>query len=107
MDSRNVPTLLPKSLTSPLSVNVDNPTMPQRAGMNNVISPLDHLSPDTRKHLIGTFTDGGGGSGTMVSPSTSSMSFDAFDSYNDGGSTAGLLQVGPDLLGGLLDRGLV
>jgi len=109
MNSRNVPTLLSKNLTSPLSVNVDNQMVPQCASKSNAISSLpDHLSPDTRKHLIGPFTGGGGsdGGGTtpIVSPTTSAMaSFDSFD-YDE---SARLLQVGPDLLGGLLDRSLV
>lgn len=105
MNSRNVPTLLSRNLTTPLSINVDNQMVPHCANAN-VMSLPDHLSPDTRKHLIGPFTGGGGGGGTtpIVSPTTSAMaSFDGFD--YDG--SAGLLQVGPDLLGGLLDRNLV
>lgn len=97
MDSRKVPNVLPRNLTSPLSVNVDNQMVPQCA--NVMENTLDHLSPDTRKQLIGSFTDGGG---TMISPTISTMSFEGFD-YDVGGSTAGLLQIGPDLLGGLLD----
>ncbi|XP_019887026.1 hypoxia-inducible factor 1-alpha isoform X1 [Ooceraea biroi] len=102
MNSRNVPTLSSRNLTSPLSVNVDNQMVPQCASKNNVTSLPDHLSPDTRKHLIGPFT--GGGTTPIVSPTTSVMaSFDSFD-YDE---SAGLLQVGSDLLGSLLDRGLV
>lgn len=104
MNSRNVPTLLSKNLTTPLSVNVDNQMVPH-CGNVDVISLPDHLSPDTRKHLIGPFTGvGGNGSPPIISPTTSAMvSFDGFD-YD--GST-GLLEVGPDLLGNLLlDRNL-
>ncbi|XP_011644069.1 uncharacterized protein LOC105431526 isoform X1 [Pogonomyrmex barbatus] len=109
MNSRNVPTMLSRNLTTPLSVNVDNQMVPHCANANvNVMSLPDHLSPDTRKHLIGSFSDsGGGGSGgvtPIISPTTSAMaSFDGFD--YDG--SAGLLQVGPELLDGLLDRNLV
>lgn len=107
MNSRNVPTLLSKNLTSPLSVSVDNQLVPQRANASNVISLPDHLSPDTRKHLIGPFVGDAGGGGTtpIISPTTSAIAtFDGFD-YEE--SAADLLQVGPDLLGGLLDRNLV
>jgi len=103
MNSRNVPILLSRNLTTPLSVNVDNQTVPH---CGNIISLPDHLSPDTRKHLIGPFTSSGdGGTTPIVSPTTSAMvSFDGFD-YD--GST-NLLEVGPDLLGNLLlDRNLV
>ncbi|XP_014477700.1 PREDICTED: protein similar isoform X2 [Dinoponera quadriceps] len=104
MDSRNVPTcLLPRNLTSPLSVNVDNQTVPQCVDVNSVVS-LDHFSPDTRRQLSGPFTGGGGSS--MASPPTCAMSFDSLD-YDVGGSATCLLQVGPDLLGGLLDRNVV
>lgn len=108
MNSRNVPTLLSRNLTTPLSVNVDNNQLvPQRANANNVISLPDHLSPDTRKHLIGPFTGdtGGGGTTPIVSPTTSTIA--AFDGFDYDESAAGLLQVGPDLLGSLLDRNLV
>ncbi|XP_012231010.1 hypoxia-inducible factor 1-alpha isoform X2 [Linepithema humile] len=107
MNSRNVPTLLSRNLTSPLSVNVDNQLVPQHANANNVISLPDHLSPDTRKHLIGPFTGDAGGGGTtpIISPTTSAIA--AFGGFGYDESTAGLLQVGPDLLGGLLDRNLV
>lgn len=105
MDSRNVPTcLLSRNLTSPLSVNVDNQTVPQCTDVNSVIS-LDQLSPDTRGHLSGPFTGGGGGS-SIVSPTTCAMSFDNFD-YDVSESAACLLQVGSDLLGSLLDRNVV
>ncbi|EFN75727.1 hypothetical protein EAI_09729 [Harpegnathos saltator] len=105
MDSRNVPTcLLSRNLSSPLSVNVDNQTVPQCADVNSVIS-LDQLSPDTRRHLSGPFTGGGGGS-NLVSPTRCAMPFEGFD-YDVGESAACLLQVGPDLLGGLLDRNTV
>ncbi|XP_011696892.1 PREDICTED: uncharacterized protein LOC105455341 [Wasmannia auropunctata] len=109
MNSRNVPTQLSRNL-SPLSINVDNQMVPHCAN-TDIISLPDHLSPDTRKHLIGPFTGGGGGGengGTtpIVSPTTSAMaSFDGFDWIRDG--STGLLQVGSDLLGGLLDRNLV
>ncbi|XP_071573647.1 uncharacterized protein Sima [Temnothorax nylanderi] len=107
INSRNVPTLLPRNLTTPLSVNVDNQMVPH-CGNADVISLPDHLSPDTRKHLIGPFTGGGGDGSTtpIVSPTTSAMvSFDGFD-YD---ASAGLLEVGPDVLGNLLlgDRNLV
>lgn len=109
MNSRNVPTLLSKNLTSPLSVNVDTQMVPQCVNRINAISSLpDHLSPDTRKHLIGSFTGGGnngGGTTPIVSP-TSAMTSIAFDSF-DYDESASLLQMGPDLLGGLLDRSLV
>ncbi|XP_070522576.1 uncharacterized protein Sima isoform X2 [Cardiocondyla obscurior] len=106
MNSRNVPTLLSRNLTTPLSVNVDNQMVPH-CDKTDVASLPDHLSPDTRKHLIGSFTGGssGGGDSNIVSPTTSAMvSFDGFD--YDG--SAGLLEVGPDLLENmLLDRSLV
>lgn len=116
MTSRNVPTLLSRNLTTPLSVNVDNQIVPH-GGNADIISLPDHLSPDTRKHLLGSFIggggggDGGGGNGNengsttpIISPTTSAISFDGFDLD---GST-GLLEVGPDLLGNLLlDRNLV
>lgn len=109
MNSRNILTMLSRSLTTPLSVNVDNQIVPHCVNPN-VTSLPDHLSPDTRKHLIGPFTGGGGSGGRdggttpIVSPTTSAMaSFDGFD--YDG--SAGLLQMGSDLLGGLLDRNLV
>ncbi|XP_050444881.1 uncharacterized protein LOC126848222 isoform X2 [Cataglyphis hispanica] len=107
MNSRSMPILLSKNLTTPLSINVDNQIIPQCLNADNTISLPDHLSPDTRKHLIGPFTGGGGdGGGTtpIISPTTSAMAFDGFD-YD--GSAANLLQIGPDLLGGLLDRNLV
>ncbi|XP_029171939.1 hypoxia-inducible factor 1-alpha-like isoform X2 [Nylanderia fulva] len=110
MNSRVMPIVLSRNLTTPLSVNVDNQLIPQCANADNIVSLPDHLSPDTRKHLIGPFTGGGGDGGgsttpTTISPTTSAMvSFDGFD-YD--GSAASLLQIGPDLLGGLLDRNLV
>ncbi|KAL6444882.1 hypothetical protein ACFW04_002123 [Cataglyphis niger] len=107
MNSRSMPILLSKNLTTPLSINVENQMIPQCLNADNTISLPDHLSPDTRKHLIGPFTGGGGdGGGTtpIISPTTSAMTFDGFD-YD--GSAANLLQIGPDLLGGLLDRNLV
>ncbi|XP_012535066.1 protein similar isoform X2 [Monomorium pharaonis] len=111
MNSRNVPTLLSRNLTTPLSVNVDNQMVPHCANVN-VTSLPDHLSPDTRKHLIGPFTDGGGGSNgngngsttPIISPMTSAMA--SFDTFDYDGSVS-LLQMGSDLLGGLLDRNLV
>ncbi|KYQ50321.1 Hypoxia-inducible factor 1-alpha [Trachymyrmex zeteki] len=105
MSSRDMSTVLSSNLT-PLSINVDNQIVPHCAN-TDVISLPDHLSPDTRKHLIGPFTGGGGDGGTpIVSPTTSAMaSFDSFDWIRDG--STGLLQVGSDLLGGLLDRNLV
>ncbi|XP_011874728.1 PREDICTED: protein similar isoform X2 [Vollenhovia emeryi] len=99
MNSRNVPTLLSRNLMAPLSVNVDNQI--SHCGTADVISLPDHLSPDTRKHLIGPVTGGGrdGSATPIVSPTTSAMvSFDGFD-YDE---SAGLLEVGPDLLGNLL-----
>lgn len=103
INSRNVPTLLSKSLTTPLTVNVDNQMVPQSTNVRNVLSLPDHLSPDTRKHLIGLFTGGGGGGGTT--PIVSPTSVVNFDSLDYGGSD--LLQIGSDLLGGVLDRTLV
>lgn len=107
MNSRNVPTLLSRNLTTPLSVNVDNQMVPHCVNAD-VTSLPDHLSPDTRKHLIGPFTggDGVGDDSTtpIVSPTTSAMT--SFDGFDYDGST-GLLQMGSDLLGGLLDRNLV
>ncbi|XP_029661512.1 uncharacterized protein LOC115234518 isoform X2 [Formica exsecta] len=108
MNSRNVPILLSRNLTTPLSINVDNQIIPQCLNADNIVSLPDHLSPDTRKHLIGPFTGGGGdGGGTtpIISPTTSAMA--SFDGFDYDGSTANLLQIGPDLLGGLLDRNLV
>lgn len=109
MNSRDTPILLSKNLTIPLSVNVDNQIVPQCANMDNIVSLPDHLSPDTRKHLIGPFTGGGddgGGTTPIISPTTSTMT--SFDSFDYDASTASLLQIGPDLLlGGLLDRNLV
>lgn len=111
MNSRIMPILLSRNLTTPLSVNVDNQMIPQCANADNVVSLPDHLSPDTRKHLIGPFTGGGGdGGGTTVSPTTISPTTSAmvsFDGFDYDGSAASLLQIGPDLLGGLLDRNLV
>ncbi|XP_012057137.1 PREDICTED: uncharacterized protein LOC105620242 [Atta cephalotes] len=105
MSSCNMSTVLSSNLT-PLSINVDNQIVPHCAN-TDVISLPDHLSPDTRKHLIGPFTGGGGDGNTpIVSPTTSALaSFDSFDWIRDG--STGLLQVGSDLLGGLLDRNLV
>ncbi|XP_018397064.1 PREDICTED: protein similar [Cyphomyrmex costatus] len=105
MSSRDMSTVLSSNLT-PLSINVENQIVPHCTN-TDVISLPDHLSPDTRKHLIGPFTGGGGDGGTpIVSPTTPAMtSFDSFDWIRDGSS--GLLQVGSDLLGGLLDRNLV
>jgi len=105
MNSRNVPTLLSRNL-SPLSINVDNQMVPHCVNAN-VISLPDHLSPDTRKHLIGPFTGGGGSTTPIVSPTTSTMaSFDGFD-YDGSTGLLQVIQVGSDLLGGLLDRNLV
>lgn len=105
MSSCNMSTVLSSNLT-PLSINVDNQIVPHCVN-TDVISLSDHLSPDIRKHLIGPFTGGGGdGSTPIVSPTTSALaSFDSFDWIRDG--STGLLQVGSDLLGGLLDRNLV
>ena len=100
MSSCDMSTVLSSNLT-PLSINVDNQIVPHCAN-TDVISLPDHLSPDTRKHLIGPFTGGGDEGTPIVSPTTS---FDSFDWIRDG--STGLLQVGSDLLGGLLDRNLV
>lgn len=108
MNSRDTPILLSKNLTTPLSVNVDNQIVPQCAN-TDIVSLPDHLSPDTRKHLIGPFTGGGddgGGTTPIISPTMSAMA--SFDSFDYDGSAANLLQIGPDLLlGGLLDRNMV
>ncbi|XP_025263937.1 hypoxia-inducible factor 1-alpha isoform X2 [Camponotus floridanus] len=109
MNSRDTPILLPKNLMTPLSVNVDNQIVPQCVNTDNIVSLPDHLSPDTRKHLIGPFTGGGddgGGTTPIISPTTSAMA--SFDGFDYDGSATNLLQIGPDLLlGGLLDRNMV
>lgn len=109
MNSRDTPILLSKNLTTPLSVNVDNQIVPQCVNTDNIVSLPDHLSPDTRKHLIGPFTGGGddgGGTTPIISPTTSAMA--SFDGFDYDGSATNLLQIGPDLLlGGLLDRNMV
>lgn len=103
MDSRNVPTLYPKHLTTPLSVNLENQMVPQCPDSvgSTVSSSFDQLSPVSRKQLSNTFINGG----SIVSPSSPIM-FENFD-YDPTLSNSGLLQVQPDLFGTLLDRNLV
>ncbi|XP_053984821.1 hypoxia-inducible factor 3-alpha isoform X2 [Hylaeus volcanicus] len=103
MESRNVPTSLPKGLTSPLSVNLENQMVPQCPRSGGSTASYE-LSPDVKKHLLpGTFINEGG---SLASPSSTTMSFENFD-YDPTLSTSGLLQVQPDLFGSLLDRNLV
>nr|XP_034192660.1 protein similar-like isoform X1 [Osmia lignaria] len=103
MDSRNVPTLYPKHLTTPLSVNLENQMVPQCPDSvgSTISSSFDQLSPVSSKQLSNTFINGG----TIVSPSSPIM-FENFD-YDSTLSNSGLLQVQPDLFGTLLDRNLV
>ncbi|XP_076235560.1 HIF-1 transcription factor component sima [Calliopsis andreniformis] len=103
IDSRNVPTsVLPKSLTSPLSVSLENQMVPQCPDSGGSTGTFDQLSPDTRKQLPGSYIN----DGSLVSPSSSMMSFESFD-YDPSMSSSGLLQMQPDLFGTLLDRNLV
>ncbi|CAL7951157.1 unnamed protein product [Xylocopa violacea] len=104
-DSRSVPSMYPKSLTSPLSIDLENQhqMVPQCPDSRGSSSSYDQLSPIARKQLANTFINDGG---SIVSPSSSIMSFDGFD-YDPSMSASGLLQVEPDLFGSLLDRNLV
>ncbi|XP_043665464.1 endothelial PAS domain-containing protein 1 isoform X2 [Vespula pensylvanica] len=99
-NSRNVPTLGNKNLTSPLSVNVDNQMVPQCPdGLSNI--SLDRLSPSTRKHLVGSLSGG-----SMASPSTGIISFDQLE-YDVVCTGPGLLQMDTGLHEGPMDRNLV
>ncbi|XP_046815692.1 uncharacterized protein LOC124422817 isoform X1 [Vespa crabro] len=99
-NSRNVPTLGNKNLTSPLSVNLDNQMVPQCPdGLSNI--SLDRLSPSTRKHLVGSLSGG-----SMVSPSTGIISFDQLE-YDVVCTGPGLLQMDTTLHEGPMDRNLV
>ncbi|KAI4490138.1 hypothetical protein M0804_004320 [Polistes exclamans] len=99
-DSRNVPTLGNKCLTSPLSVNLDNQMVPQCPdGLNNI--SLDRLSPSTRKHFVGSLSGG-----SMISPSTGIISFDQLE-YDVVCTGPGLLQMDTGLLEGPMDKNLV
>ncbi|CAK9813264.1 Hypoxia-inducible factor 1-alpha [Anthophora quadrimaculata] len=103
MDSRNVPTMYPKSLTSPLTVNLENHQMvPQCPNSGGSSGSYDELSPVARKQLSNTLLSV---EESIVSPS-SPMIFDSFD-LDPSMSASGLLQVEPDLFGTLLDRNLV
>lgn len=106
MDSRNVPSIYPKSLMSPLSVNLENHQMvPQCPDSRGSSVSFDQLSPAARKQLSNnTFITGGGS--IESSPSSPMMPFDNFD-YDTSMSASGLLQVEPDLFGSLLNRNLV
>ncbi|XP_043491442.1 uncharacterized protein LOC122517129 isoform X2 [Polistes fuscatus] len=99
-DSRNVPTLGNKCLTSPLSVNLDNQMVPQCPDELNNIS-LDRLSPSTRKHFVGSLSGG-----SMISPSTGIISFDQLE-YDVVCTGPGLLQMDTGLLEGPMDKNLV
>ncbi|XP_017761384.1 PREDICTED: protein similar [Eufriesea mexicana] len=105
MDSRNVPSMYPKSLMSPLSVNLENHQMvPQCPDSKGSSASFEQLSPPSRKQLSsGSFMNG---SGSMVSPSSPIMPFESYD-YDPSMSASGLLQVEPDLFETLLDRNLV
>ncbi|XP_031848745.2 HIF-1 transcription factor component sima isoform X1 [Nomia melanderi] len=102
MESRNVPTALPKSLTMPLSVNLENQMVPQCPPSGGSTGSYDDLSPDPGKQLSGSFI----GEGPLVSPSSSMINFENYD-YDPSLTSSGLLQVQPDLFGTLLDRDLV
>nr|XP_012150065.1 PREDICTED: hypoxia-inducible factor 3-alpha isoform X1 [Megachile rotundata] len=103
MNSRNVPTLYPKHLTTPLSVNLENQMVPQCTDSGgSVASSFNQLSPVSKKQLSNSFINGD----SIVSPSSPIMSFENFD-YDSTMSNSGLLQVQPDLFGTLLDRNLV
>ncbi|XP_076380332.1 HIF-1 transcription factor component sima isoform X1 [Megalopta genalis] len=102
MESRNVPTSLSKSLTTPLSVNLDNQMVPQCPASGGSTGSYDQLSPDSSKRLSGTFIS----EGSLVSPSSTMINFENFD-YDPSLTSSGLLQVQPDLFGTLLDRELV
>lgn len=104
MDSRNVPSMYPKSLMTPLSVNLENHQMvPQCPDSRGSSASFEQLSPSPRRQLSGSFVNG---AGPMVSPSSPIMPFESFD-YDPSMSASGLLQVEPDLFGTLLDRNLV
>lgn len=105
MDSRNVPSIYPKSLMSPLSVNLENHQMvPQCLDSRGSSVSFDQLSPAARKQLSNnTFITGGS---IESSPSSPMMPFENFD-YDTSMSASGLLQVEPDLFGSLLNRNLV
>ncbi|XP_076667210.1 HIF-1 transcription factor component sima isoform X2 [Andrena cerasifolii] len=103
MDSRNVPTtVLPRSLTSPLNLNLENQMVPQCPDSRGSEGPFDQLAPDLGKQLPGAFL----ANAPLVSPPSPMIPFDSFD-YDPSMSSSGLLQVQPDLFGSLLDRNLV
>ncbi|XP_071868413.1 HIF-1 transcription factor component sima isoform X1 [Bombus fervidus] len=100
MDSRNVPSIYPKSLMSPLSVNLENHQMvPQCLDSRGSSVSFDQLSPAARKQLCSYGS-------IESSPSSPMMPFENFD-YDTSMSANGLLQVEPDLFGSLLNRNLV
>ncbi|XP_015440217.1 PREDICTED: protein similar isoform X1 [Dufourea novaeangliae] len=103
MESRNVPQAIPRSLTQPLSVNLDNQMVPQCPNSGGSTESYDQLSSVARKQLPGSYMS----DGSLVSPSSPMMSFENFDDYDPSMSSSGLLQVQPDLFGSLLDRNLV
>ncbi|XP_076756551.1 HIF-1 transcription factor component sima [Xylocopa sonorina] len=104
-DSRSVPSMYPKTLTSSLSIDLENQhqMVPQCPDSKGSSSSYDQLSPIARKQLANAFINEGG---SIVSPSSPMISFDGFD-YDSSMSASGLLQVEPDLFGSLLDRNLV
>ncbi|XP_043254659.1 protein similar-like [Colletes gigas] len=106
INSRIVPTARPTSLTSALSVNLDNQTVPQCALTGESNMAYDQFGADARKNLLPDTFIGERGSSLAVSPSSTMISFDNFD-YDPTMSTSGLLQVQPDLFGSLLDRNIV
>ncbi|XP_076656924.1 HIF-1 transcription factor component sima isoform X2 [Halictus rubicundus] len=102
MESRNVPIAISKSMTTPLSVKLENQMVPQCPPSGGSIESYDQLSPESSKRLSGTFIS----EGSLVLPSSTMMNFEHFD-YDPSMSTSGLLLVQPDLFGTLLDRELV
>ncbi|XP_017879539.1 hypoxia-inducible factor 1-alpha isoform X2 [Ceratina calcarata] len=101
-DSRSVPSIYPKSLATPLIVNLeDHQMVPQCSDSSGSSSPFDQLSPIARKELSNAFIGQ-----SIVSPASPIASFDGFDDYEPSMTASGLLQVEPDLFGSLLDRSL-